>query len=148
MPFYGPPDPGGNFATDAHRRVISAVPNADQKGEQATIGYVPNSRQKIKGDVQSMEAILWYVEKDGDAYLDEGQVREILAELEADGDIKKLKDGWVMTAQGVKAATGGIAWPPPHPETGETPPAGRDYWRERREAELAEAELGDEKATS
>lgn len=129
-----PPDPGGNFASDVHRRVVSAIPSQDQQDEPATVGKHPSGK-KIKGVAKSLEAILFYVRNDEDNAINGTQVattevpgegeesvvisrREItepaseeavlsvISELVEDGDVQELKDGYKLTSQGAKVAAG------------------------------------------
>lgn len=88
-----PSDPAGNFASDAHRRVITWVPHADQDIARDTDSIVARVRQDDGMQVA----------------LDDEQVLSILEDLEADGDIEKSDDGWVMTEQGADVGNGPTA---------------------------------------
>jgi hypothetical protein len=82
-------DPGGNFASDAHRRVMAALPDPDQTALTA--------EELMEGRIAN------------DDFLDPGEheLAEILADLEADGDVKQLKGGgWKSTKAGYDALTG------------------------------------------
>jgi hypothetical protein len=86
-----PADPGGNFASDAHRRVMANVPNPDEAG-------LP------------IEAIQRRIDL-GDDYLDlePSELEEVLKDLEADGDVEEVNTGWRNTDLGFEALTGPIA---------------------------------------
>ena len=87
-----PADPGGNFASDGHRRVVCALPDPDE-------GY------------QTVDWILERVDRDEHLPIDRDELVETLSDLEADGDCKQNKDGqWVSTKQGHEALTGNNAW--------------------------------------
>lgn len=83
-------DPGGNFASDQHRRVMAQVANDD-------ITRVP------------FEVVVQRVDADDQVYLTPEEVAEILKDLEAAGDIDKTDDGYDATAFGLEALTGPIA---------------------------------------
>jgi len=85
--FRSRPDPGGNFASDAHRRVMANLANPDD-------------------DHISVEDLMVRVERDDFLDLDVDEVVEILADLEADGDATKAKKGWKNTKAGWDALTG------------------------------------------
>lgn len=106
-------DPAGNFASDAHRRVITAVPHADQKDDWRRI----NREQVPLTDERAIMAYIGWDDSPG-ADLSEDEVKEILKDLEADGDVRKVKDGWQLTAQGAKVANGPIADPPDDSKSG------------------------------
>jgi hypothetical protein len=84
-------DPGGSFASDAHRRVMAHLPNPDD-------------------DPLSVEALIAErINKDPHtlAHFDSsGEVDDVLSDLEADGYAKKLKDGWKNTPDGFELLTG------------------------------------------
>lgn len=86
-----PADPGGIFASDAHRRVQAALPN-------------PNDEPLSAEDVLSQRVAL-------DDHLDIGsdELEEVLSDLEADGHAENTKDGWKNTSAGFDALTGPIA---------------------------------------
>lgn len=85
-----PADPGGVFASDAHRRVMANAPNPDD-------------------DPLSAEALIEErVSKDDHLDLEQDELVEILEDLEADGHVKQLKDGWKNTPDGFAALTGPI----------------------------------------
>ena len=77
------PDPGGDFASDTHRRVMAAVPTPDD-------------------ELSVYERVLGDTEVD----LEDAEVDEILKDLEADGHVKQLKDGWRPTKTGYALLTG------------------------------------------
>lgn len=97
-----PPDPGGTFASDAHRRLMAHLPNPDD-------------------DPLSVEdLIVERVNKDPHTlahFESADEVAEVLADLEADGHAKATKQGWRNTAAGFDALTG------PPAETGPDSPA-------------------------
>lgn len=84
------PDPGGNFASDAHRRVMAALANPDE-------------------DHISVEGLVKRVDRDDHLDLGRDEAVEILADLEADGDATQTKNGWKNTKSGFEALTGPIA---------------------------------------
>lgn len=78
------PDPADDFASDAHRRVMAAVPTAD---DELTV------YERVLGDTE--------------LDLEDNYVDEILMDLEAEGYVKKLKDGsWRHTKAGHDLLTG------------------------------------------
>ena len=83
-------DPGGNFASDAHRRVMANLPNPDD---------APTD----------VDGLLGRIAQDDYLELDAEELGEILADLEADGDAAELKDGWKNTKSGYAVLTGPIA---------------------------------------
>jgi CBS-domain-containing membrane protein len=84
------PDPGGVFASDAHRRVMANAPNPDD-------------------DPLSVEELLEQrVAKDEHLDIDRDDLEDVLKDLEADGHVKQLKDGWKNTPDGFAALTGPI----------------------------------------
>ena len=82
------PDPGGHFASDVHRRVMSNVPNPDDD----PLDVVGLLEQRIAHDD--------HLDVDAD------ELEDALKDLEADGHVKQLKDGWKNTASGFKTLTG------------------------------------------
>lgn len=83
-----PPDPGGVFASDVHRRVQANVPNPGD-------------------DPLSVDELLAQrVANDDHLDVDEDELGEVLKDLEADGHCKRLKDGWRNTPAGFDALTG------------------------------------------
>ncbi len=84
-------DPGGNFASDEHRRVQAALANPDE----------PHL---------SLDEVVARVDQDTELDLSLEEVAEILADLEADGDATQSKDGgWKNTKAGFEVLTGPIA---------------------------------------
>lgn len=77
------PDPGGDFASDAHRRVMAAVPTAE---DELTV------EERFAGDTE--------------LELSDDELQEVLKDLEADGHVKNLKDGWRQTKSGHELLTG------------------------------------------
>lgn len=82
------PDPGGIFASDTHRRVQAALPNP---GDDPL-------------DIAGL--IAERISKDEHLDVDEGELEEVLKDLEADGHAKQTKDGWRNTSPGFDALTG------------------------------------------
>jgi hypothetical protein len=90
MPDY-PPDPGGRFASDAHRRVMAHLPN-------------PEDDPVLVADL-----IVTGINRDPHTHAhfkDADQVAAVLEDLKTDGYAKKLKSGWKNTADGFEALTG------------------------------------------
>lgn len=83
-----PDDPGGVFASDVHRRVMANAPNPDDD---------PLSTEQL---LEQRIALDDHLEVDAD------ELEDVLADLEADGHVKKLKDGWKNTPAGFAALTG------------------------------------------
>lgn len=86
-------DPGGIFASDAHRRVLASVPHPDQD---------PITFDELMGRL------------DQDPYVPVGTTQEeetltLLEDLQKDGDIEKKDSGWQMTDAGSER----IQAPPP-----------------------------------
>jgi hypothetical protein len=84
------PDPGGTFASDAHRRVMAHLPNPDD--DPATIEDVIAAINTDPHTLKHFESA--------------DQVADVLRDLEADGHAKKLKDGWKNTQAGFDVLTG------------------------------------------
>ncbi len=76
-------DPGGDFASDAHRRVLAAVPQPD---DELTV------EERAAGDTE--------------LDLSPEELEDILEDLEADGHVKQVKDGWRHTKAGHDLLTG------------------------------------------
>jgi hypothetical protein len=86
-----PPDPGGVFASDAHRRVMAHLPNPDDDPISIEALIV----ERINRDSHTL------------AHFDSAtEVADVLSDLEADGHAKKLKDGWKNTPDGFEVLTG------------------------------------------
>jgi hypothetical protein len=85
------PDPGGNFDTDAHRRVMAHLPNPDD--DPITIEDLIVER--INKDPHTLTH-----------FASADDVASVLADLEADGHAKQLKDGWKNTPSGFDLLTG------------------------------------------
>lgn len=78
-----PADPGGVFASDTHRRVLAALSHPEFTwGEDALLERVAVNENTL---IDADEA---------------DELASVLADLEADGDAKKTKDGWRMTKAG------------------------------------------------
>jgi hypothetical protein len=85
------PDPGGKFASDAHRRVMAHLPNPDDDPVSVEALIV----DRINQDPHTL------------AHFESAdEVAAILDDLEADGYAKQLKDGWKNTADGFEVLTG------------------------------------------
>jgi hypothetical protein len=85
-----PPDPGGVFASDVHRRVQANVPNPDDE---------PLNVEQLLGE---------RIAKDDHLDLTADELAEVLKDLEADGHSKQLKGGWKNTPDGFAALTGPV----------------------------------------
>lgn len=87
-----PPDPGANFASDAHRRVMAHLPNPDDDpiSEYDLVAERINKDPHTLAHFESVEEVL-----------------DVLRDLEADGHAKNLKDGrWKNTPDGFDVLTG------------------------------------------
>ena len=84
-------DPGNVFASDAHRRVMAHLPNPDDD----PVSVEDLIAERINKDPNTL------IHFDTAA-----EVAEVLADLEADGHAKKLKNGWKNTPDGFDALTG------------------------------------------
>lgn len=84
-------DPGGNFASDAHRRVMAHLPNPDQ--DPVTLDVLIGER--INNDPHALA----HFESSDD-------VVGVLYDLEAAGYAKQLKKGWKNTPDGFDLLTG------------------------------------------
>lgn len=78
-------DPGGVFASDAHRRVLAhlPIPSEDPMDNETFLSRVATD--------------------DGYEYAGQDEVEDVLADLEADGHAKQLNDGWRQTKKGLEA---------------------------------------------
>lgn len=85
------PDPGGVFASDAHRRVMAHLPNPDDDPVSVESLIV----ERINRDPHTLAHFASAVE-----------VAEVLNDLEADGYAKPLKGGWKNTPDGFAVLTG------------------------------------------
>lgn len=85
-----PADPGGNFASDAHRRVMAALANPDE----------PHL---------TLDELQARVDEDDFLDLDRDEVTEVLSDLEADGDATRSEKGWKNTKSGFEVLTGNNA---------------------------------------
>lgn len=97
------PDPGGNFESDAHRRVMAHLPNP----EDDPMFIDDLIAERINHDPHTLQH---FTEAD--------DVQAVLDDLEADGHAKLLKSGWKNTPQGFDVLTG-----PPVPNTPTDAPA-------------------------
>lgn len=90
------PDPGGVFATDAHRRVLGhlPLPGDDGTDTSALLARVDSDAHTPFFATGSSE--------------DEGGIEEVLRDLEADGHASQSKSGWKMTKSGLDAITGPV----------------------------------------
>ena len=82
-------DPGGNFASDAHRRVMAHLPNPDDPAMEL-----------------STTCMAERIGPDQHTGADADEVKEILKDLEALGYAKQLKSGWKNTKEGFDVLTG------------------------------------------
>lgn len=98
-----PADPGGQFASDAHRRVMAHLPNPDDDPLSVDDLIV----ERINKDPHALAH-----------FGTSGEVAEVLADLKADGHAKKLKNGWRNTPDGFDLLTG----PPDETATTAAPP--------------------------
>lgn len=83
-------DPGGNFASDVHRR---------------TLGHLPLPTD----DPLDVEALVERMAPDEPTELDADEATEVLQDLEADGHATQLKDGWKQTKAGLDTLNAPIA---------------------------------------
>ena len=97
------PDPGGNFASDAHRRVMGALPSPDDDARSV--------EDLITNRINLDPHVLAYFD-------DASEVVVVLGELEESGYAKQLKSGWKATAEGFELLTG-----PPDETDAATAPA-------------------------
>lgn len=86
-----PPDPGGTFASDAHRRVMAHLPNPDDHPLAVDDLIV----ERINKDPHTLTHF-----ENADELVD------VLKDLEAEGHAKHLKDGWKNTPDGFDTLTG------------------------------------------
>jgi hypothetical protein len=86
-----PADPGGRFASDAHRRVMAHLPNPDDD----PISIEDLIGQRINRDPHTLTH-----------FTSVAEVAAVLDDLDADGHAKKLKSGWKNTAAGFELLTG------------------------------------------
>lgn len=78
-------DPGGVFASDAHRRVLGHL---------------------LQDDAQSVEGLLDRIGPDvGSDFDDTDELTEVLEDLEADGFASKSQQGWKLLKKGLDALT-------------------------------------------
>lgn len=85
------PDPGGTFASDAHRRVMAHLPNPDDD----PVSVEALIRDRINRDPHTLVH-----------FTSASEVAAVLDDLEDDGYAKKLKSGWKNTAAGFEVLTG------------------------------------------
>lgn len=81
-------DPGGNFASNAHRRVMAVLGNDDEPSRKP------------------FDLVLETVDADDQIDLDAEEVIEILKDLQADGDADHTDEGYDATEIGLEALTG------------------------------------------
>lgn len=82
------PDPGENFATDEHRRLMAALANPDE--EPLNFGDI--CRRVDRDDHLDLD--------------DTDEIKELLADLEAEGDAEKVDGRWRNTETGFAVLTG------------------------------------------
>jgi hypothetical protein len=86
-----PADPGGVFASDAHRRVMAHLPNPDDD----PISVEDLISLRVNRDPHTLAH-----------FSDASEVLEVLGDLESDGHAKRLKHGWKNTSDGFDLLTG------------------------------------------
>jgi hypothetical protein len=86
-----PPDLGGAFASDAHRRVMAHLPNPDD--DPITVEDLIT--QRINRDPHTLTH-----------FADASELVTVLEDLKADGHAKQLKAGWKNTPDGFEILTG------------------------------------------
>lgn len=86
-----PADPGGTFASDAHRRVMAHLPNPGDD----PVSVDDLIADRLNGDPHTL---VHFTSAD--------QVSAVLDDLEGAGHAKKLKSGWKNTAAGFELLTG------------------------------------------
>lgn len=82
-------DPGGVFASDAHRRVMANLPNPNQD---------PLSVEGLQAE---------RIAKDDYLDISDEDLTSVLSDLEADGHAIQTPDGWQNTERGFTALTVG-----------------------------------------
>lgn len=85
------PDPGGIFASDAHRRVMAHLPNPDDD----PVSTEDLIYQRINYDPHTLAH-----------FEDATEVADVLDDLKRDGHAKQLKHGWKCTDDGFDFLTG------------------------------------------
>lgn len=80
-------DPGGNFQSDVHRRVMANLANPDE-------------------DHLSVEELRSRIDRDDFLNIDDDEVLEVLQDLEADGDVTQSDGSWKNTEAGFAVLTG------------------------------------------
>lgn len=86
-----PADPGGTFASDAHRRVMAHLPNPDDPPIPLNILIL----ERINRDPHTLAH-----------FASADEVAAILEDLENNGYAKHLQSGWRNTRSGFDALTG------------------------------------------
>lgn len=86
-----PADPGGNFASDAHRRIMAHLPNPDDP----PITVEALILERVNHDPHTLA----FFESAEDVF-------GVLEDLEASGCAKRRKDGWINTKTGFDLLTG------------------------------------------
>jgi CRP-like cAMP-binding protein len=81
------PDPGGIFASDAHRRTQGVIPAPD-------------------ADSLSEDGVVARVDNDDYNDLDADEVNEVLQDLEASGYVTQADGSWAATERGYDLLTG------------------------------------------
>lgn len=98
-----PPDPGGNFASDAHRRIMAHLPNPDD----TPITLEELIQHRVNRDPYTLTHFTSAVE-----------ILGVLHDLEDDGHAEELETGWQNTPAGFDTLTG-----PPTSEAAHDTPA-------------------------
>jgi hypothetical protein len=122
------PDPGGQFASDVHRRVTAALPEGkalDADGLLQQLGHDSN--------------VPFDPERSGS----DAELEDVLKELEGEGLASSTKDGWKGTKAGFELLTGPNADEPPPLEGDELErvEAENEEHRKRTAARAAEGRI-------
>lgn len=104
-----PPDIGGVFKSDAHRRVLAFLraPHDDGGGVHeagAPMAVEPGGWETSLSE--RMNADAWFVSSGAD-------LTTVLSELEADGFVEERPEGYIVTDDGAAALAGPNAHEPP-----------------------------------
>ena len=101
----GPPDPGGQFASDLHRRVAGHLP-----GPKDAL-YRAHKSVDLAGTV-TVGDLLIRLAPDPHTPVgmeDEEELHDVLMDLEADGLVSLKNDEWKLTKEGAELLNGPIA---------------------------------------
>lgn len=86
-----PADPGGTFASDAHRRIMAHLPNPDDP-PITTEDLILNRVNQDPNTLTHFQSV--------------SEVTQVLEDLEADGHAKNHENGWANTQSGFDLLTG------------------------------------------